>query len=75
MLYAAKIEATRRSLPRREIAAAIRTICDDRRAALRAVGESQQAMMRYIRDRRVIERIARKLAEREARAAPGTRPI
>jgi len=74
MLYAVKIEATRRSLPRREIAAAIRAICDDRRAALRAIGERQQARMRYLGDRRARERLNARLARRDANAPPEIRP-
>ncbi|WP_156964693.1 hypothetical protein [Methylocapsa aurea] len=42
-LYGAKIEATRRSLPAREIAAAVRALLDEQRAAFRALAERRQA--------------------------------
>jgi hypothetical protein len=38
-LYGAKIEATRRSLPAREVGAAIRALMDEQRAAMKALAE------------------------------------
>lgn len=65
-LYAAKVEATQRCLPQREIAAAVRAVIDDERAAMRALMERQQAAQRAIRERRQAERFSARLAAREA---------
>lgn len=51
-LYGAKIEATRRSLPAREIAAAVRAILAEQSAAFRALAERRHAAMRAARERR-----------------------
>jgi hypothetical protein len=66
-LYGAKIEATRRSLPRREIAAAVRALRDEQRTHLRAITARKRDAIRAWRERTQIERFARKqvqLAER-----------
>ena len=60
--YAAKIEATRRSLPAREIAAAVRALVEERRAAVRAIGERQRAAQTAAHERRDAERFSAKLA-------------
>jgi hypothetical protein len=68
--YGAKIEATRRSLPGREIAAAIRAIRDERRAAMRALAARKQAVFLGLRERRRIERFGERMAQQLARAPP-----
>ena len=57
-LYGAKIEATRRSLPQREIAAALRALRDDRHAALRAFTEHRRAVLKGAREQRRAERFS-----------------
>jgi hypothetical protein len=69
-LYGAKIEATRRSLPGREIAAAVRALVDERRAAIRAVTAARGVAQRVLRERQTAERFsARLVARRQAREA------
>ena len=67
-LYAAKIEATRRSLPPREIAAALRALVEERRAAMRAIDEHHRAAQAAAHERRDAERFTAKLARQRARA-------
>jgi len=78
-LYAAKIEIMRRSLPRHEIAAAIRALRDEQHAAMRALTTRKQSTLRAWRELRDAEpfsgRIARRRNEREnARAPPEATP-
>jgi hypothetical protein len=40
--FSARIEATRQSLPRRDVAAAIRNLCDEQRQAMRALTRRQR---------------------------------
>jgi hypothetical protein len=49
-LYGAKIEATRRNLPKREAAAAVRALLDEQGAAFRELAERQQAESRARRE-------------------------
>ncbi len=51
-LYGAKIELTRRSLPAREINAAVRAILADQSAAFRELAQRRFAAMRAARERR-----------------------
>ena len=51
--YGAKIEATRRSLPAREISAAVRAILAEQSAAFRALAERRFAAMRTAREKRL----------------------
>ena len=51
-LYGAKIELTRRSLPAREISAAVRAILAEQSAAFRELAERRFAAMRAARERR-----------------------
>ena len=51
-LYGAKIELTRRSLPAREISAAVRAILAEQAAAFRELAERRHAAMRAARERR-----------------------
>jgi hypothetical protein len=48
--YGAKIEATRRNLPKREAAAAVRALLDEQGAAFRELAERQQAESRARRE-------------------------
>lgn len=65
-LYAAKIEATRRSVPPRERMAAIRALIEERRACMRAVTERRQMIIRTTRERRDAERHSERQAQRHA---------
>ena len=67
-LFAAKIEATRRSLPAREITAAVRALVEERRAAVRAIGEHRRAAQVAAHERRDAERFSAKLARQSAQA-------
>jgi len=69
-LYAAKIEACRRSLPRREIGAAVRAIIVERSAALRAVAERRKSARLAWRERIAAARFGERLARQNARAPP-----
>ncbi len=73
-LYAAKIEIMRRSLPRHEIAAAVRAIIDERRAATRALTVRKQSTLRAWRERRDAERFSEKQAQQAERAQESARP-
>lgn len=79
-LYAAKIEIMRRSLPRHEIAAAIRALRDEQRAATRALTVRKQSTLRAWRERRDAERFSAKQsgqterAQETARAPPEAKP-
>jgi hypothetical protein len=73
VLYGAKIEATRRSLPGRDIAAAVRAILDDQRAALWAVTVRQILAKTAWRERRANDRHAGIVAQQNARAPPESR--
>jgi hypothetical protein len=66
--YGAKIEATRRSLPAREIGAAIQAIIAEQRAAMRALADRQQAAMQAGREKGQNERHAVREATRRASA-------
>ena len=68
-LYAARIEATRRSVAPREITAAVRALVEERRAAVRAVGERQRAAQVAAHERRAAERFSAKLARQSAAQA------
>jgi hypothetical protein len=72
-LYAAKIELTRRSLPRSQVADAIRAIIDEQRAALRALTLRRILAKTARRERRAIEHHADYLARQNARAPPESR--
>jgi hypothetical protein len=72
-LYAAKIELTRRSLPRSQVADAIRAIIDEQRAALRALTLRRMQSKTARRERHAIERQADYLARQNARAPPESR--
>jgi hypothetical protein len=72
-LYGAKIEATRRSLPRGQVADAIRAIIDEQRAALRAVTLRRILAKTARRERRATGRHAAFLAQQNARAPPESR--
>jgi hypothetical protein len=74
-LYAAKIEATRRNLPGRDTAAAVRAIVAERRAAMRVIAERRQAALRGIRDRRMAERFSERRARQNARNRADARPL
>lgn len=79
-LYAAKIEIMRRSLPRHEIAVAIRALRDEQRAATRALTVRKQSTLRAWRERRDAERFSAKQsgqterAQETARAPPEAKP-
>jgi hypothetical protein len=72
-LYGAKIEATRRSLPRGQVADAVRAIIDERRAALGAVTLRRILAKTARRERRATGRHAAFLAQQNARAPPESR--
>ena len=73
--YGAKIEATRRSLPTREIAAAVRAIIEERDAAMRAFSDRQKYARVGLRERRAAERFSQRLAQKNARASRDARPL
>jgi hypothetical protein len=50
--YSAKIEATRRRMPAREVSAAIRALLDEQSAAFRALAERKKVVRRTMRERR-----------------------
>jgi hypothetical protein len=52
-LYGAKIELTRRSLPAREVSAAVRAILADQSAAFRELAQRRFAAMRAAREKRL----------------------
>jgi ethanolamine ammonia-lyase large subunit len=66
-LYGAKIEALRRSLPTREIAAAVRAIRDERKAAMRALADRRSASGIAQRTKGEAERFSARLAQQKAR--------
>ncbi len=69
--YRAKIEVTRRSLPAREVSAAIRAILDDQSAAFQALADRRAAASKTFRDRRQSARFAaREATQRERRGVP-----
>jgi hypothetical protein len=57
-LYGAKIELTRRSLPAREVSAAVRAILAEQSAAFRELAQRRFAAMRAARERRQASRYA-----------------
>jgi len=54
-LYAARIEATRRSVLPRDRRAAIRALIEERRAAMRAITERKQLIVRLSKEKRAAE--------------------
>jgi hypothetical protein len=62
-LYAAKIEATRRSLPPSQIAAAVRALRNEQRADMRALAERKSSTLRALREQRAAERFSDRLAQ------------
>jgi hypothetical protein len=54
--FGAMIEATRRSVPRRDVAAAVRALRDQQRAAMRALTDRQQKAKAAKRYARLVER-------------------
>jgi hypothetical protein len=73
-LYGARIEATRRSLPAREVAAAVRAIRDERRAAMQAFASRRSASALAKRTKDAAERFSARLAKSKARDGPEARP-
>ena len=78
-LYEAKIEITRRSLPRHEIAAAVRALRDEQHAAVRALTAQKQSTLRAWRERLDAERFGDRIVRRRnewenARAPPEATP-
>jgi len=73
--YGARIEATRRSLPAREIAAAVRAIIEERRAAMRVFSNRQKFARVGLRERRAAERFSQRLAQKNARVPRDARPL
>ena len=57
--YRAKIDTLRRSLPGRDLAAAVRAVIDDERAALRALAASRIASRAALDVRQATERLAK----------------
>lgn len=51
-LYAARIEATRHSVPAHERMAAIRALIEERAAAMRAITERKQLIVRVSKEKR-----------------------
>jgi hypothetical protein len=74
--YSAKIEATRRSLPAREVSAAIRAILDEQSAAFRALADRRGTASRASRERQQGARFAACEATQRDRAGvpPFARP-
>jgi hypothetical protein len=74
--YGAKIEATRRSLPAREVSAAIRAIFDEQSAAFRALADRRGTASKASRERRHGARFAAREATGRERAGvlPYARP-
>jgi hypothetical protein len=74
--YGAKIEATRRSLPAREVSAAIRAILDEQSAAFRALADRKGVASKASRERGHGARIAAREATGRERAGfpPMARP-
>jgi hypothetical protein len=62
--YSAKIEATRRSLPAREVSAAIRALLDEQSAAFRELADRRGAVSKASRERRQGAHIAAREARR-----------
>jgi hypothetical protein len=74
-LYGARIEATRRSLPGRDIAAAVQALHDEQRSALQALAVRKQAAQRAGREQRAAERFSDRLVDRQrVRAQLDARP-
>lgn len=67
--YAARIDAARRTLPAREISAALRALVEERRAAVRAIEEREQAARTAAHERRAAERFSARLARQSATQA------
>jgi len=75
-LYGAKIELTRRSLPAREISAAVRAILADQSAAFRELAQRRFAAMRAAREKRQALRFAEgENSKIERVGAPDARPL
>ena len=55
-LYAARIEATRRSVPAHERMAAIRALIEERQATMRAITERKQLIVRVSKEKRAAKR-------------------
>ena len=74
--YGAKIEATRRSLPAREVSAAIRVLLDEQSAAFRALADRRGRASKASRERRQGAQIAAQEATQGERAGfpPTARP-
>ncbi len=64
--YGAKIDALRRSLPGRDITAAVRTLIDERTGTLKALALRKQVMLRAGREQRAAERFSERLAQHTA---------
>jgi hypothetical protein len=71
--YAAKIEATRRSLPVRAVIAVVGAIRDKKRAALRAFTDRRQAALQSQPEERTNERYAEGAVQQNARTPPVVR--
>ena len=72
--YGAKIEVLRRSLPPRDVAAAVRAIRDERQAAMRAFAERRSANGIAKRAKSAAERFSARLAQQKARDGPEIGP-
>ena len=69
MAINAKIEATRRNLPRSQVAAAVRALQQERRAHMRALAERKQAAITAQRERVAAERLSDKQHDRPRQQA------
>ncbi len=75
-LYGAKIELTRRSLPAREISAAVRAILAEQSAAFQELAERRFAAMRAARERRQASRqVDGESSKIERGEVPDARPL
>jgi hypothetical protein len=74
--YGAKIEATRRSLPAREVSAAIRAIFDEQSAAFRALADRRGTASKASRERKQVAQLTAREATQQDRAGipPYARP-
>jgi hypothetical protein len=73
--YGAKIALTRRSVPARDVSAAVKAILDEQSAAFRALADRRHAVMRAARERRRDLRHADREASRIERAGvPDAQP-
>ena len=72
-LYAARIEATRHSVPARDRMAAIRALIQERQAAMRAITERKQSALKAIRERRAAERVRAERAREQKSGRPEAR--